>query len=90
MVSQQVTVVNPSGLHARPAALFVQKASSFESAVRVRNVTCGSDPKDAKSILSLMGLGMKCGHDIEIIAEGPDEKQALAELVALVEGGCGE
>lgn len=90
MVSKQTVVVNPSGLHARPASIFVQKAMTFESAVTVKNVTSESDAKDAKSILSMMGLGIKCGNEIEICAEGADEEQAVAELVALVESGCGE
>ena len=61
MYSKTTTVVNASGIHARPASLFVQKASGFGSKVTVRNVTKGSDPKDAKSILMVMGLGMACG-----------------------------
>lgn len=77
-------------MHARPASVFVQKAMGFTSAVTVRNVTTDSEAKDAKSILSMMALGVKCGHDIEIAADGPDEAQAVDELVALVESGCGE
>ncbi len=90
MVSQKTTVVNPSGLHARPASVFVKKAMEFESDVTVRNVTGGSEPKNAKSIITMMALGMKRGHEIEIAAEGPDEAQAVQALVELVESGCGE
>lgn len=90
MVSQKTTVVNPSGLHARPASVFVKKAMEFESDVTVRNVTGGSEPKNAKSIITMMALGMKRGHEIEIAAEGPDEVQAVQALVELVESGCGE
>lgn len=90
MVSQKTTVVNPSGLHARPASVFVKKAMEFESDVTVRNVTSGSEPKNAKSIITMMALGMKQGHEIEISAEGPDEAQAVQALVELVESGCGE
>ena len=90
MISKKAIVVNPSGLHARPAAVFVQKAAMFESSVTVRNVTTGSDAKDAKSILSMMGLGIKCGNEIEVRAEGADEEQAVSELVTLVKSGCGE
>lgn len=90
MVSQKTTVVNPSGLHARPASVFVKKAMEFESDVTVRNVTGGGEPKNAKSIITMMALGMKRGHEIEIAAEGPDEAQAVQALVELVESGCGE
>lgn len=90
MVSQTTMVVNPSGLHARPAAVFVKKAMEFTSNVTVRNLTRDSEAKDAKSILTMMGLGMKQGHEIEIAADGPDEEQAVKELVELVESGCGE
>lgn len=90
MVSQTTVVVNPSGIHARPASLFVKKAGEFASKVTVRNVTKGSDPKDAKSILTMMALGMAKGNEIEISAEGEDEAAAVAALVELVESGCGE
>lgn len=90
MYSKTTTVVNASGIHARPASLFVQKASGFGSKVTVRNVTKGSDPKDAKSILMVMGLGMACGCDVEIVADGADEQAAVDTLVELIESGCGE
>lgn len=90
MICEKTVVVNPSGLHARPAAVFVQKAMTFESSITVKNATAGSDAKDAKSILSMMGLGIKCGNEVEICADGSDEGQAVNELVALVESGCGE
>lgn len=87
MISQTTKVVNPSGLHARPASVFVKCAMSFESKVTARNVSTDSGAKDAKSILAVMGLGMKKGHEIEICA---DEQEAVSALVQLVESGCGE
>lgn len=90
MYSKITTVRNASGIHARPASLFVQKASGFESNVTVRNITKDSDAKDAKSILMVMSLGMACGSDIEIAAEGSDEQAAVDALVELIESGCGE
>ena len=90
MLSQQVTVSNPSGIHARPASLFVQCAMGFSSAVTVRDVTKDGEAKDAKSILMVMSLGMACGDTIEISADGADEQEALNALVELVESGCGE
>ena len=90
MYSKTTTVVNASGIHARPASLFVQRASGFESKVTVRNITKGGDAKDAKSILMVMSLGMACGSDVEIAAEGADEQAAVDALVELIESGCGE
>lgn len=90
MYSKTTKVVNPSGLHARPVALFIKKAGEFESAVTVRNVTKDSDPKDGKSILGVMSLAMTCGTEVEISAEGPDEQAAVDALVELIDSGCGE
>lgn len=88
MVSKTTVVKNPSGIHARPASLFVQEASKYESAITVGKV--GGDAKDAKSILMVMSLGMACGCEIEIAADGADEAAAVDALVALIESGCGE
>ena len=85
MVSKTTVVKNPSGIHARPASLFVQEASKYESSITVGKV--GGDAKDAKSILMVMSLGMACGCEIEIAA---DEAAAVDALVALIESGCGE
>ncbi len=88
MVSKTTVVKNPSGIHARPASLFVQEASKYESSITVGKV--GEDAKDAKSILMVMSLGMACGCEIEIAADGADEAAAVDALVALIESGCGE
>ncbi len=90
MYSKTVTITNPSGLHARPAAVFVKTASEFASTVLVRRAEDGTEGKDAKSILTLMGLGLGSGTEIEISAEGADEQEAVNALVELVESGCGE
>ena len=88
MVSKTTVVKNPSGIHARPASLFVQEASKYESSITVGKV--GGGAKDAKSILMVMSLGMACGCEIEIAADGADEAAAVDALVALIESGCGE
>jgi phosphocarrier protein HPr len=87
LVERTITVGNPTGLHARPAALFVSEAARFSSKVRVR---AGAREVDAKSILSVLSLGVRQGTEITIRAEGPDEEQALASLVGLIEKGFGE
>ena len=85
MVSKTTVVKNPSGIHARPASLFVQEASKYES-----SITVGKVGGDAKAILMVMSLGMICGCEIVIAADGADEAAAVDALVALVESGCGE
>jgi len=89
MVETPIRVNHKVGLHARPAALFVQAANRFQAAVRVRNLTTGSEPVDAKSILGVLTLGVLSGHEILVSAEGPDEAQVVDTLRSLVEGDFG-
>jgi phosphotransferase system HPr (HPr) family protein len=86
----QLTVRNPSGLHARPAALFVRTAGAFRSQIRLTNTSRGTGPGDAKSILAVLGLGVSSGHEIELVADGDDAQAALDALRELVESGIGE
>jgi len=88
--SRTIEVRNPSGLHARPAALFVRTAAGYRSAIRVRNTTRTGVPVDAKSILGVLGLGVSKGHVLELIAEGDDEGAAIAGLTDLIVSGIGE
>jgi PTS hybrid protein len=82
-VERSTTLVNPSGLHARPAAEFVKHASTFESTIQINGV-------DAKSLLRIMGLGLAQGSTVSIVATGSDASAAVDALVSLVEGGFGE
>ena len=86
----EVDVHNPSGLHARPAAAFVKAAAAFRSEVRVANVTTGSPEVSARSILSVLGLGVSSGHRIRLHADGADEADAVRSLAELVAAGLGE
>jgi phosphotransferase system HPr (HPr) family protein len=86
----RLPVRNPSGLHARPAALFVRTAGGFGAQIRVRNVTRGGEAVDAKSILGVLTLGVSSGHEIEVIASGDDAAEALEALRELVASGIGE
>lgn len=90
MQNIRLTVNHAVGLHARPAAQFVQTASEFESEITVANKTKESDPVNAKSILSILTLGVHQGHEIEITADGSDEEQALKALEELIESNFGE
>lgn len=87
----EVTVPNPTGLHARPAARFVQTAMAFESDITVQNVTQGRKPANAKSMLDVASRGTAWqGEQIRVVARGEDAAQAVEALRQLVEGGFGE
>lgn len=86
----RLTVRNPSGIHARPAAAFVRTAGGFRSRITVQNLTRGRGPADAKSILAVLPLGVSQGHEIEITADGEDADAALAGLARAVADGLGE
>lgn len=90
MRSIEVVVGNPSGLHARPAALFTEKAAEFVARVTVENLDRGKGPVDAKSMLMLLTAGVSRDHRIRLTADGPDEDAAIAALVGLIESGLGE
>ncbi|KXZ39518.1 phosphocarrier protein [Alkalithermobacter thermoalcaliphilus JW-YL-7 = DSM 7308] len=86
-MERKVTIVNASGLHARPAGMFVKKASEFKSSVEIE---FNGKKINAKSIMGVMSLGLAKGNEIKIIANGEDAQSALDALVALVESGFGE
>jgi phosphocarrier protein len=77
MAEKKVTVKNQHGLHARPAALFVQKASSCPFAVTVEKA---GKSADAKSILSIMALAVQKGDEVVLKAEGEKAQEALDAL----------
>src|SRR5215216_5864942 len=78
-----LTVRNPLGLHARPAARFVQTAGSFEADVSVTNLTTGRGPASGRSLNALATLGVRQGHEIKVAATGRKADDALAALEAL-------
>ena len=81
MVEKQVVVQNQVGLHARPVTFFIQKANEYKCSIWVEK-----DEKkvNAKSLLGVLTLGVTKGVSITIIAEGPDEEQAVNDLVAMI------
>ena len=87
MVSQKITVTNEQGLHMRPASVFSQAVTPFASSVKV---VFNGNTYDAKSVMMLMSACIKCGAEIEIICDGPDEEDALKKAVELVESGLGD
>lgn len=87
MVSQKVTISNPSGLHARPASVLAQAAGKCKS-----NVTLiyGEKAIQIKSILNIMAAAVKSGSEVELQCDGETEEEDLKTLVALIESGLGE
>ena len=87
MISQKVTIKNPTGLHLRPAGILCKEAMKFKSLITFR-FRDGS--ANAKSVLSVLGACVKCGDEIELVCDGEDEEAALETLVAAIESGLGE
>ncbi|HHV07657.1 MAG TPA: HPr family phosphocarrier protein [Firmicutes bacterium] len=77
-----LTVTNKLGLHARPAAAFVQTAAAFQSQI---SISTGTKEADAKSILGVLGLGVRQGTVITIRVQGSDENEAVPALQAFFE-----
>ena len=91
MVSSLVTIINPTGLHARPASIFVAKSKEFGSRITIRNASAAENkPVNAKSIVLLLTLGLTQGTAAEIAADGEDENEAIEALTQLVASGLGE
>ena len=87
MYTQEITVKNEVGLHARPATYFIQKANEFKSGIWVEKE---ERRVNAKSLLGVLSLGITKGSSIVISAEGPDEEEAVNALCALIESNFGE
>ena len=84
MITKNVVLNNEVGLHARPAALFVQTANKFTSDVYIE---LKGVKVDGKSIMGVMSLGAFHGEEITLIVNGEDEKRAIEELSVLIEHG---
>ena len=87
MVSQKITVNNPSGLHLRPAGILCNEAIKYRSAI---TFTFEGGTANAKSVLSVLGACVKCGDEIELVCEGADEQEALKALTDAISSGLGE
>ena len=82
MVERMVTIRNRAGMHARPAALLVKTASEFESRIYIEK---DSERVNGKSIMGVITLGATYNTPLKLVAEGPDETQALDALEKLFE-----
>lgn len=81
-VEREVIVTNRHGLHARPAALFVQIANKFDSSVMLEK---DDELVDGKSIITILSLGINTGTKVKLIIEGSDANQAVDELTNFLE-----
>ncbi len=82
MIQLKFKVTDRSGLHSKPASLFVSIASKFESII---TVSSGSGELNAKSIMGLMALGAKEGTEVTVKAKGKDEDRAISAIKDLIE-----
>ena len=87
VVSATVTLVNPQGLHMRPAGVFASEMGKFNCDITVKS---GDRQSNGKSPMALMAAGFKCGTEIEISCDGSDEKECLDRAIEIVKNGLGE
>ncbi len=73
------TITDEQGIHARPAGVLAKQAASYASTVMIQT---GDKSVDAKRLLALMSLGIKCGQEITVTVEGDDEDVAATEMEA--------
>ncbi|MGH4119911.1 HPr family phosphocarrier protein [Clostridium sp.] len=83
MVTKEVMVSNPKGLHARPATLLVRKASSFKSDVSIEYM---GKRANIKSLIGILSLGVGPNNIVNVITNGVDEQLALEEIINLIRG----
>ncbi|OOF85446.1 fused PTS fructose transporter subunit IIA/HPr protein [Rodentibacter ratti] len=84
------TIRNEHGLHARPSAVLVNEVKKFAAKITVQNITRGSEPVSAKSLMKIVALGVIQGHRLRFVAEGDDAKQAIEALGQVIAEGLGE
>ena len=87
MYMKEAVVNNQVGLHARPATFFIQKANEFKSSIWVEK---DERRVNAKSLLGVLSLGIVKGTSINLIADGPDEKEVVEALIELISSNFSE
>jgi phosphocarrier protein len=87
MISETITITNETGLHARPASVFVSTATKFKSELTLLK---GEKRVNAKSIMGVLSMGITKGTEITISAEGPDEEEAAGALLELIKSNFNE
>src|SRR4051794_24738562 len=87
MKQLDLVIHNSTGLHARPARVFVDLAKQYQSSIRIRY---GEKQVNAKSLISVLTLGVPSGQQIQVDVSGDDEQVAAAAIIAAVRDGLGE
>lgn len=82
MKSITVKIIDPIGIHARPASVIANTSNKFQSSVSFKN---GEKVANAKSVINLMALSAKNGSSIEVIVEGADEAEAIEAIKTVME-----
>jgi phosphocarrier protein FPr len=86
----EFVIQNKSGLHTRPGAVLVNIAKQFNSDIQIVNITSAGKPVNAKSLMKLMGIGVRSGHTIRVLATGDDARLAIDAISEGIESGLGE
>jgi multiphosphoryl transfer protein len=87
VTSDAILVPNPVGLHARPAAVLSNLAAQYESEISLKR---GEDRANAKSVMAIMGMEVRYGDKVQVVAYGMDAAEAVADLAAQITAGLGE
>ena len=87
MVKEKVVLKNLTGLDLRPVGILCDSAVQFQSKISIR---FENGSTNSKSILGVLGSGIKNGDEIELVCEGSDEQEALKEMLRIIEEGLGE
>ncbi len=88
IISEIVNVINPTGIHARPASRIFQIAGKYKTTTV--EIKVGDKKANAKSIVSILGLGIKFNDPIQVVAKGDEASVAVAEIIADIKDGLGE
>ena len=87
MISRDIMITNTSGLHARPATFFIQKANTYKCSIWVEK---DERKVNAKSLLGVLSLGIAKDMTVTLIADGQDENAAISGLAELIDSGFSE
>lgn len=87
VTSEAIVIPNPTGLHARPAAVLTNMARSFRSSIKLQ---LGDRQVNARSITAIMELDVRNGAVVHLIASGPDAREAVEKIAPIIGQGCGD
>jgi phosphocarrier protein len=87
MLSKKLVIANPSGLHMRPAGIFVKACSQFKSEI---SFDVHEKSYNAKSMINVLSAAVKCGDEIELKISGEDEQVCMDAIITAIESGLGE